>query len=53
MDEKTHDEPLAGAAPVEMEEVDEAPSGQPPAVHGDWVDADPDDPAFIDGDGSI
>jgi hypothetical protein len=36
-------EQLAEREPVELVEVDE-PSGTPPAAHGEWVDADPDDP---------
>lgn len=46
MDENTYDEPLAGAEPVELVEVDEAPSAEAGPAHGEWVDADPDDPAF-------
>ncbi len=39
------DESLADTEPVEMIEVDEPPSGTPPAWDG-WTDADPDDPGF-------
>jgi hypothetical protein len=36
-------EPLEELEPVELVEVDE-PSACPPPAHGEWVDADPDDP---------
>jgi hypothetical protein len=41
------DEPLAGVEPVVLVEAD-GPSAETPESHGDWVDADPDDPAFAD-----